>query len=393
MKKYLYTTLSLFLLLTVLASCSTESSTHESESSQNVESSYASSYSSPSAEDEIKLPMEIVEYPNFDNISAYYELTEEQQIAFDTISQVISDYIESGVNFDKVYCFSKAVNRSDIETASMLLQSNFQNVNDIFGRFEYGNTESNDSDLRNIMYFRDDDIDGDLGKWRNDFLKEKDIAVSILKSLTYDGTEYGKAFAVYDWLIKNVDYEYFSLGTVSETFTTHITNCSGYAKTLDFMCKLVGLETTCVRSVGVLPGHMWNMIRINGNWYHIDASTDNENDPYCEFMQSDNVYYGKREFSKSVYYKEFNSDLSPINRVTLNAQFSYGQYNFKTCDEARNFLRTEISEKPNPYLYVSFDTESELEKFIEAGAMFSPALQCYVFPEKADVNLAIVTFN
>lgn len=91
MKKYLYTTLSLFLLLTVLASCSTESSTHESESSQNVESSYASSYSSPSAGDEIKLHMEIVEYPNFDNISAYYELTEEQQIAFDTISQVIID--------------------------------------------------------------------------------------------------------------------------------------------------------------------------------------------------------------------------------------------------------------------------------------------------------------
>lgn len=105
-----------------------------------------------------------------------------------------------------------------------------------------------------------------------------------------------KARALYDWLIKNCDYEH---GFVPNTPSTEwdqpknhqITSvffgygvdgcgetvCEGYAKAYTMLLKAAGIESYVVvaGNVGLgLDGHAWNLIKIGDNYYECDVTYD-----------------------------------------------------------------------------------------------------------------------
>lgn len=63
--------------------------------------------------------------------------------------------------------------------------------------------------------------------------------------------------------------------------------CEGYAKTFAYLCQLVGIETFCV--IGDADGpHMWNMVKLGGDWYHMDTTFD---DPISDFPMRRYTYF------------------------------------------------------------------------------------------------------
>ena len=100
-----------------------------------------------------------------------------------------------------------------------------------------------------------------------------------------------KLVAIYDWLTQNVRYDNAHRrqregDTVlrQEPYNVVVLKkavCMGYAKTLREMCRLSGIECYLVEghvknSSGVLQreGHAWNVAKVNGNWYPLDATWD-----------------------------------------------------------------------------------------------------------------------
>ena len=78
---------------------------------------------------------------------------------------------------------------------------------------------------------------------------------SIGRGLKHDGTDYGKAKAVYKWMIKN--------GWGS---------CVYYAMETYFVCKGVGLE--CAYGFATdngWYGHTYSVVKVNGTWYVLDT--------------------------------------------------------------------------------------------------------------------------
>ena len=56
--------------------------------------------------------------------------------------------------------------------------------------------------------------------------------------------------------------------------------CEGIAKTVKILCNRLGLD--CIIAVsgankekGIKYRHAWNIVKIQGNWYHLDATFDN----------------------------------------------------------------------------------------------------------------------
>ena len=49
--------------------------------------------------------------------------------------------------------------------------------------------------------------------------------------------------------------------------------CSGIATTLRIVLKVLGIECKVVSSVG----HEWNVVKLNGKWYHLDLTWDLDN--------------------------------------------------------------------------------------------------------------------
>ncbi|MBQ8303559.1 MAG: hypothetical protein IJX79_01215, partial [Clostridia bacterium] len=54
------------------------------------------------------------------------------------------------------------------------------------------------------------------------------------------------------------------------------TVCEGYARTMKYLCRKLGIECLIVTGTSKNEQHMWNMVRLDDEWYHIDSTW---NDP------------------------------------------------------------------------------------------------------------------
>ena len=66
------------------------------------------------------------------------------------------------------------------------------------------------------------------------------------------------------------------LYTVYGALVWGYTVCEGYARTMKYLCKELGIECLIVTGTSKNEQHMWNMVRLDNEWYHIDLTW---NDP------------------------------------------------------------------------------------------------------------------
>ena len=76
----------------------------------------------------------------------------------------------------------------------------------------------------------------------------------IGRSLSHDGTDYGKAKAVYDWMIVN------GHGT-----------CVNYSYQTYLVCEGIGLECYGCWTAKGIYGHTANVVKVNGIWFVLDT--------------------------------------------------------------------------------------------------------------------------
>lgn len=162
----------------------------------------------------------------------------------------------------------------------------------------------------------------------SDFEKEKVIHDYIVSSVAYDTT-----------LIDHSDY--------GALFNKRTTVCQGYALLCYKMLTDAGITTRLVVSDNGPDeeGHAWNMVQVNGKWYHLDCTYD---DPvpdvpgrikYNYFNKTDNEMsqnhtWDRTKYPEAVTEFNFSTDL-PINNsgkpsidfVTLGKD---GQISIKT---------------------------------------------------------------
>lgn len=118
---------------------------------------------------------------------------------------------------------------------------------------------------------------------------KKQIDAVILAGSRYvkkNMTDVEKAMVLHDYLIRKVKYS--NNGVETECLTEvgallkNKANCQGYALAYKMLLKKAGIESICLSSDDM--DHMWNLVRINGKWYHVDLVWD---DPVYPSDQSD----------------------------------------------------------------------------------------------------------
>lgn len=84
--------------------------------------------------------------------------------------------------------------------------------------------------------------------------------------------------AVHDYLINNIKYDTTHASEHSHDMYGALINgvcvCEGYAESFLYIMRLCGIE--CFMIEGTLSGvnHVWNMIKLENEWYHIDVTSD-----------------------------------------------------------------------------------------------------------------------
>ena len=106
--------------------------------------------------------------------------------------------------------------------------------------------------------------------------KEKidQAADAWLASVPANATDYDKAKVIFDTLVKEVDYVSDSEENqnIISVFVNKKSVCQGYAKAFQYMLSKVGIESTLVKGVAEDEGHVWNLVKLDGDYYYFDVT-------------------------------------------------------------------------------------------------------------------------
>lgn len=113
-----------------------------------------------------------------------------------------------------------------------------------------------------------------------------DNAKAVLEDILEDGMgDLEKEAKIYDWVLRNVEYDGSHMDMLEETVPNSYTPygglvdragvCLGYASTFQLLTELAGVECITVLGAGhSTEPHAWNMVRLNGEWYGVDTTWD-----------------------------------------------------------------------------------------------------------------------
>ena len=66
--------------------------------------------------------------------------------------------------------------------------------------------------------------------------------------------------------------------------------CEGYAKAMQILLNRAGIACCTVRGSADGIEHMWNLVHLDGKWYHLDPTWDDNSDSICyEYFNTDTV--------------------------------------------------------------------------------------------------------
>ena len=96
----------------------------------------------------------------------------------------------------------------------------------------------------------------------------------ILRECVFEWMEpWQIALAVHDYLAVYGDYdETLNITTGYDLLKTGQTVCSGYTEVYRELMKMAGIP--CVSVVSEKMAHTWNLVQLDGKWYHVDVTWD-----------------------------------------------------------------------------------------------------------------------
>ena len=141
----------------------------------------------------------------------------------------------------------------------------------------------------------------------------------VLDGITPDMSQYDIVKYFHDYICENIIYDdkAENCNNIYGAFVNKRALCQGMAKAFSYLCGKVGIETLTITGDADGIAHMWNMVKIGGEWYHIDPTYDNAESAshgryvrYDYFCLDDDIIYSKRNvYSQTYEYPKADSEI------------------------------------------------------------------------------------
>lgn len=153
--------------------------------------------------------------------------------------------------------------------------------------------------------------------------------MKIVASAYDDDSEYGKEKFFHDYICKNTVYDLSTYGNLGDTaysvFIDGKSICEGYSRAMKMLLDACGIYSYLVignteNDDGEPEGHMWNVVSIGGEFYHVDLTWDDlDGEPgdynYLYFNMTD------EDIGKDHY------DITPYDNNCISDKYSYFSVN------------------------------------------------------------------
>lgn len=151
-------------------------------------------------------------------------------------------------------------------------------------------------EIRSTTHISDAYLSGDDSRLSQEDKETLSMARDVLDEIIEDGmSDYEKEEAVYKWLVANIGHGSRSVisrpGMGRSAFTPHdvlstrSAVCVGYATTFRLFMNMLGMDCHIVHN----EYHSWDLVQLDGDWYHVDVYSDAYGVPYGNFNMTDLV--------------------------------------------------------------------------------------------------------
>lgn len=177
---------------------------------------------------------------------------------------------------------------------------------------------------------------------KSDYQILKEVHDFICKSTTYDTAA---AMNMDDDSISDYLYAFTSYGTL----VTGKSVCQGYALAFYRICKELGYKCRFVSSNPNEGCHAWNIVELNGKYYFVDCTWDDESEDYSLFL----VNYENSQ-KKDTYIRQHKLDTSVYNNDYFKTRYEkyFAPEDYDSTDE-HLLTNCAITISSNKYTYTS----------------------------------------
>ena len=248
---------------------------------------------------------------------------------------------KSDVNFLFQYA---QIENPDIFWFPLSVSYSFSNDNDTVSQLNWENTYTDFSQIKEMK-------------------KEFDKQVTEAKNICFQRSmsDFDKILSAHDYITERTSYSFvddYSF-TAYSVFVRKEGVCQGYAYAFKLLMDIAGIE--CYYASSTELNHGWNIVKLDGSFYHVDATKDDPITEYnnatfeygCEtheyFLCSENQFPNKAEDTKIWYVGQAplcnntKYDNAFFRNITGTAEYIDGNWLFveerKNINDARQIMK------------------------------------------------------
>ena len=135
----------------------------------------------------------------------------------------------------------------------------------------------------------------------------------MLAGIEADATDYEKVKYVYETMIHQTEYDIESEDNqnICSVFLNHRSVCQGYAKAMQYLLTKLDIPTLLViGTVETGEGHAWNMVKVNNQYYYLDATWGD-----ASYLVSMNETQQEPQYVPAINYDYFCITTEEISRT------------------------------------------------------------------------------
>ena len=209
------------------------------------------------------------------------------------------------------------------------------------------------------VYLNVENIDPVLWDGKLDAVKR---AKEIVEDMPENLSEIEKAKYLHRYTVENTEYyDYNSSDGVWQYLHDAVTegkaNCDGSANMLSLLLNTAGIECFEKMHTGNIVGHTWNMVKLDGVWYNVDATAQNKTE--AEDINS----YLKRNFAFEDCIQKYIPDYNEIYPAVTDGLQRKTKIHIESIDKDDfcNLVKTSFAESGENYGLFLIDNYNEAE--------------------------------
>lgn len=304
---------------------------------------------------------------NFRNKYFVNELDERMLKNFTAAYSAVSD-------FERSVTFEKPINSDELDTIMFLLNYDCPELIQISGDYfpEYSDFEQGFVSGVGFSYIMNE-------KQYTKATRQLDSFFAKLKKNASNKTELEKEKYVYDYIFNNCVYNETDTmsGSAYGALIKHKGRCEAICKSFMWCMRELGIECMCVsgeqnwNTESLYSSHSWNIVKINGEYYHLDLTVDSiplENEEKCPpnygFFNVDDDYISE---GRNIYDLFTSLGVPKCNSLRYNYHIMNGLYVDGETDTEQDFdsILSEHFDNGLDNISVKFKNTSDFEFITE----------------------------